>query len=145
MAPLTAIVEVPAGQTNTVEYRLILRVTNQSDSPVSILNPDMGLPAPATKWPWSNETYRTSILMSFGYLSISVTDETSKELPQQVIQTWATPVLRPKIELGRGESFELPVPIGSFYQLESGRTYLVVLEYGDQALKVLTRTSFTAP
>jgi len=145
MAPLTAIVEVPAGQTDTAEFRVILRITNQSGSTIAVLNPDMGIPAPAMKWPWSSETYQTSILMSFGYLSISVTDETGKELPQQAIQTWATPVLQPKIEMGQGESFELTIPIGNFYQLASGGTYLVAMEYGDQDLKVLTRASVTAP
>lgn len=145
MEPLTAAIEVPAGQTDTAQFRVTLRITNQSDRTVAVLNPDMGIPAPTMKWPWSNETYQTSMLVSFGYLSMSVTDETGKELPQQATQTWATPVLRPKIALGQGDSFELVIPIGSFYQLASGRTYLVVLEYGDQDLKVLTRTSVTAP
>jgi hypothetical protein len=145
MDPLTATIEVPAGQTDTAEFLVTLRITNQSDRTVAVLNPSMGIPAPTMKWPWSNETYQTSMLMSFGYLSMSVTDETGQELPQQAIQTWATPVLRPKIELGHGDSFELAIPIGSFYQLASGRAYLVVLEYGDQDLKVVARTSVTAP
>jgi hypothetical protein len=145
MEPLTATVEVPAGQTDAEELQITLRITNQSDRTVRVLNPDMGVPAPTTKWPWSYETYQTSMLMSYGYLSISVIDETDTELPQRAIQAWATPVLRPKIELEGGDSFELPIPVGNFYQLTSGRTYQVVLEYGDQDLKVTTRTSVTAP
>lgn len=145
MEPLTATVEVPTGQTDTAELRITLRITNQSDHTVRVLNPDMGIPAPTMKWPCSHETYQTSMLLSYGYLSISVIDETDRELPQQAIQAWATPVLRPKIELERGDSFELPIPIGRFYRLTSGRTYHVVLEYGDQDLKVVTRTSVTAP
>jgi hypothetical protein len=145
MEPLTATIEVPAGQTDTAQFLVILRIANQSDLTVALLNPDMGIPAPTLEWPWSTETYRTSLLMSFGYLSMAVIDETGKELPQQIIQTWATPVLRPKIELGPGDSLELGIPLGSFYQLTSKRVYLVVLEYGDQDLKVMGRTSMTAP
>jgi hypothetical protein len=142
--PLTATIEAPAGQTDVGAFQVLLRITNQSDRTVTVLNPDMGIPAPTMKWPWSREVYQTSMLMSFGYLSISVTDETGKELPQQTIQAWATPVLQPKIELEQGDSFELAIPIGSFYQLASGRVYLVVIEYGDRDLKVVARTSVTA-
>ena len=145
MKPLTATIEAPAGQMDTAEFLVTLRITNQSDRTVAVLNPDMGIPAPTMKWPWSNGTYRTSMLMSFGYLSMSVTDERGKKLPQQAIQTWATPVLRPKIELGPGDSLALTIPIGNFYQLVSGEAYRVALEYGEQNLKVSVRTRVTVP
>jgi hypothetical protein len=145
MMPLTATIEVPAGQTDAVSFRVTSRITNQTGRRIAILNPDMGIPAPTMNWPWSNETYQTSLLISFGYLSMSVTDETGQELPQQAIQTWATPVLRPKLELVPDDSFELAIPIGNFYHLASGRAYRVVLEYGDQNLKVSARTRLTVP
>jgi hypothetical protein len=66
-----------------------------------------------------------------------------QELPQQAIQRWATPVLRPKLELAPGDSFEMAIPIGNFYQLASGRASWVALEYGDQNLKVVARTRMT--
>jgi hypothetical protein len=105
----------------------------------------MGTPSPAMKWPFSNETYQTSLLILFGYLSMSVTDETGQELPQQAIQTWATPVLQPRLELAPADWFELVVPMGNFYHLASGRTYRVDLKYGDQDLKVSALTCLTVP
>ncbi len=143
--PLTATIEVPTGQADPVAFRVTLRITNQSSHRIAVLNPDMGIPAPAMNWPWSNETYQTSLLISFHYLSMLVTDETGWELPEQAIQTWATSVLRPKLELEPGDSFELAIPIGNFYQLASGRAYWVTLEYGDQNLKVSARTRVTIP
>jgi|SRR5271156_5930624 len=145
MQPLAAAIEIPAGQTDARAFQIKLRITNPAGRRVAILNPDMGNPSSAMNWPWSNEEYQTSLLISFGYLSISVTEATGIEIPRQAIQTWATPVLRPKIELGPGDSFAVLIPIGSFYQMASGRAYLVVLEYGDQDLKVVGRTSVTAP
>lgn len=140
---LAAAIEVPAGQTDARAFQIKLRITNPASRGIAVLNPDMGVPSPATKWPFSKEVYQTSLLISFGYLSISVIDEAGKELSQQAIQTWATPVLQPKLELGPGNSFELTIPIGNFYQLEPGKAYQVAIEYGDQNLRVSTRTSVT--
>jgi hypothetical protein len=111
-----------------------LRITNQSDERIVVFNPDVGIPAPTMNWPSSNDAYQ-----------ISVTDETGQELPQQAIQTWATPVIQPKLELTPDESFEMAIPIDSFYRLESGRAYWVAIEYGDQDLKVSARTRVTVP
>jgi len=122
-----------------------LRITNQSDERIVVFNPDVGIPAPTMNWPSANDACQTSISISFGYLSISVTDETGQELPQQAIQTWATPVIQPKLELTPGESFEMAIRIDSFYRLESGRAYWVAIEYGDQDLKVSARTRVTVP
>lgn len=122
-----------------------LRITNQSDERIVVFNPDVGIPAPTMNWPSANDACQTSISISFGYLSISVTDETGQELPQQAIQTWATPVIQPKLELTPGESFEMAIRIDSFYRLESGRAYWVAIEYGDQELKVSARTRVTVP
>jgi len=142
---LTATIEVPAGQTDPATFVVTLRITNRTGSNIAILNPDMGVPSPAMNWPDSDKTYQTSLLMSFHYLSMSVTDDAGQELPQQISEAWATPILWPKLELAPGDSFELASPIGSFYQLESGRAYWVALEYGDQDLKVSARTRLTAP
>jgi len=145
MEPLTATIAVAAGQTDPVDFRVTLRITNQSDRTVSVLNPDMGVPGPTMNWPWSKAAYQASLLISFHYLSISVIDEMGQELPQQGPQPWATPVLRPKLELGPGDSFELAIPIGNFYQLASKKSFLVALSYGDQDLKVTAQTRVTVP
>ena len=143
--PLTAAIEVSAAQPDARALRVKLRITNPTDRRVAILNPDMGVPSPAMNWPFSNEAYRTALLMSFGYLSMSVTDEAGQELPRQAIMTSATPALRPPLELGPGDSFEVAIPIGNFYQLESKKAYRVALEYGDRNLKVSARTRLTVP
>lgn len=96
-------------------------------------------------WPFSKEVYQTFLLLSFGYLSVSVTDEAGKELSRKRIDTSVTPALRPRLELEPGDSFEVAIPIGSFYQLESKRTYRVALEYGDQTMKVSAETRVIVP
>ncbi len=146
MEALAATIEVLPRETPSAELSASVRVANRSDRTVAILNPDMGVPAPAMKWPWSNEVYRTSLLISFGYLSMSVIDETTgHELPRQSIQTWATPVLRPEITLEPGESLQLAIPLGNFFQLASGHSYQVAIAYGDDKLRVSARTRLTVP
>ena len=143
--PLTAAIEVPTGQTGAQGFQIKLRITNPTDRKITILNPDMGVPSLAMKWPHSKEVYRTSMLISFGYLSMTVTDEVGKEVPQQAIPTWATPALQPPLALRTGDEFEVVIPIGNFYHLESGKTYQVAVTYGDQELKVSARRSTTVP
>jgi len=143
--PLTAAIEVPAGQTDPRHLEVKLRIANPAGGKIAVHNPDMGVAAPAMNWSFSQEMYQTSMLISFGYLSISVTDEAGNELPQQAIQTWATPVLQPKLELGPGDSFEVAIPIGDLYQLAPAHAYWVTLTYGDQDLKVSAGTRLVAP
>jgi hypothetical protein len=142
---LTAAIEVSAGQADARAGRVKLRITNPTDRSIAILNPDMGVPSPAMNWPYSKEAYQTFLLMSFGYLSMSVTDEAGREPPRQEILMSATPALRPPIELGPGDSVDVVIPIGSFYQLESKKAYRVALEYGDQTLKVSAQTRVIVP
>lgn len=142
---LTASIEVSAGETDARALWIKLRITNPSDHRIAILNPDMGVPSAAARWPYSKETYQTSLLISFGYLSMSVTDEAGKEVLREPIMSSATPALRPPIELGPGDSFAVAIPIGSFYQLESKKAYRVAIEYGDQRLKVSARTCVIVP
>jgi hypothetical protein len=142
---LEAQIEVPAGQTDPASFRIIFRLRNQAARRVAVLDPDMGKPSPAMRWPRSNEIYQISLLISFHYLSISVTDDAGRMLPEQTIQTWATPVLRPKLELAPGESFELSIPIGNFYELAPAKAYNVTVEYGDWDGKVAARTLVTIP
>jgi hypothetical protein len=143
--PLTATIEVPGEQADAKALRVTLRIANQGEERISILNPDMGVPMPNMDWPWSNETYQTSMLISYGFLSISVTDEEGNEVPQDAIQTWATPVLRPRIELEPGDSFDVTIPISDFYKLASGQSYWAALTYGDKDLKVSARTLVQTP
>jgi hypothetical protein len=113
-----------------------LRITNTSDAPVELVNPDMGTPSPQMNWPHSLETYRASLLMSYGYLKVAVADESGGEVPREPIETWATPILRAPVALEPGESLEVAIPLGRFFRLEPGGSYTVSAEYGDDALRV---------
>ncbi len=113
-----------------------LRITNTSDSTLEVLNPNMGQPSQEMNWPYSIETYRASLLMSYGFLAVSVADESGGDVAMQSISTWATPILRPPVALAPGESVEVPIPIGRFFPLEPGRKYVVTTEYGDADLRV---------
>jgi hypothetical protein len=143
--PLTVKIEVPAEQTYPVAFRVILRLTNETAYNVLILNPDMGKPIPATSWPWSRESYGVSLLISFRYLAISVTDEVGQIVPRQPLQSMATPVRLPDVELTPGKTLDLPIPIGEFYRLDSGKTYDLKIEYGDRDRKVAAQALIAIP
>jgi hypothetical protein len=122
-----------------------LRIANTSDATVELLNPDLGRPAPEINWPYSVETYRASLLMSYGYLSVSVADEAGGEVAPEPVQTWATPILRPPVSLAPGDSVEVPIPLGRFFRLEPGATYTVSAEYGDDGLRVAASGRVSTP
>ncbi|HYK04672.1 MAG TPA: hypothetical protein VE974_23165 [Thermoanaerobaculia bacterium] len=136
---LAAAIEIRGGQ--TVE----LRITNISDRTIAILNPDLGVPSPAVGWPYSLEVYRTFLLMSFAFLSISMTDDSGDELRPRRIDFSVTPALRTPIDLEPGGWFTLPIPIGDFYELRPGQTYDVAIEYGDRKQRVRAETRLTFP
>lgn len=145
MNPFIATIAVPPGQDDVASFRMILQIKNQSGAPAKILNPDMGVPDPVLRWPFSQEAYQTAVLVSFHFLTMSVFDDTGNELPREAIDASSTPILQLPLEVAPGGSFELAIPIGVFYQLASGRSYRVVLEYGDKNLKVAAQGVVTTP
>lgn len=143
--PLTAAIELSPDNNDPGVLTIQLRIANPTDQRIVVLNPDMGVPSAAARWPYSGEAYQTSLLISFGFLSISVTDEAGKDVSQEPILSAATPALRPPIELAPGDSFAVAIPIGRFYRLEPKKAYRVAIEYGDRNLRVSARTQVTAP
>jgi hypothetical protein len=131
--PLTASIDPRTAGEDKVAT---LRITNASDSELEVVNPNMGQPSPEMNWPYSIETYRASLLMSFGFLAVSVAEESGADVAMQSISTWATPILRPPVSLAPGESVEVPIPIGRFFPLEPGGKYVVSIDYGDADLRV---------
>jgi hypothetical protein len=142
---LLAAIDVPPGQVDSASFWVNLRISNPTGATISILNPDMGTPSAAAKWTASQNAYQISLLISFGFLSMSVTDEAGKEHPRERILTSATPALRPPLELRPGDSFEVAVPIGYFHRLRPKKAYRIVLEYGDRTLKVSADARVIAP
>jgi hypothetical protein len=131
-APVTATIEPIEGDDAPV---VALRITNASGAPVELLNPDIGRPSPEMPWPYSLETYRASLLMSYGFLTVSVTDGDGRPVEKQPVETWVTPVLKPRVALSPGDALDVPIPLGPFFPL-SGGTYRVSAEFGDESLKV---------
>jgi hypothetical protein len=143
--PLAATVEPTTGDRHADELALTLRIVNASDATVEVLNPDLGRPSPKVNWPWSIELYRASLLMSFGYLTVSVADESGRQVDKEPLETWVTPVLRPRLALSPGESFEVVIPVGRFFRLAPGGKYRVSVEYGEAAVKVRAEGAFSVP
>jgi hypothetical protein len=136
---------VPASPSATIEpltnappdeVAVALRIVNDTDASVELLNPDLGRPTVEMNWPWSDDTYRASLLMSFGYLAVDVVDEAGRRVDRQIVETWATPVLRPPVTLSPGDELDVPIPIGRFFELAPGHTYEVTVVYGDRERKV---------
>jgi hypothetical protein len=142
---LVATVEqLPSGQ-RPDDVAVTLRVLNVSGSALEVFNPDLGRPAPQLNWPWSAETYRASLLMSYGYLTVAVFDDSGEQVGQEPIETWATPVLPPPLTLAAGDSFDLLIPVGRFFPLSYGGRYRMLVEYGDNALKVCAESTIDVP
>lgn len=145
MSPLSASIEALAGQSDAAHFQVRLRIENRTGTTVRLLNPKMGRPSPEMNWRYSNEAYQISLLMMFNHLSMWVTDEAGDKLPLQMIDSGATPALWPPLEFAPGDSMTLTVPIGEFFVLQSGRTYDVTIEYGEQGQKVKARGRLAVP
>ena len=87
-------------------------------------------------WPYSLATYRASLLMSYGFLTVAVADEEGRPVERQPVETWATPVLRPPVSLAPGETLDVPIPLGPFFALPPGGTYRVSVTFGADEQKV---------
>jgi hypothetical protein len=144
-ASLVATVEPLPGGERPDEVVVALRIVNTSRSAIEVFNPDLGRPAPLANWPWSIETYRASLLISYGYLTVAVFGDSGEQIDQEPVETWATPVLRPPLTLAPGDSFRLLIPIGRFFPLCHGYRYRVFVEYGDDSLKVRAEGAIDVP
>jgi hypothetical protein len=122
-----------------------LHIVNVGDQRVEVLNPDLGQPSEALHWPWSVETYRASLLMSYGYLTISVVDEDGDPVEKEMIETWVTPALSGPIPLRPGASLDVPVPVGRFFPLAGGGRYRLTIEYGDASARARAEGTISVP
>jgi hypothetical protein len=133
VSALTATIE-PSAQPDG-EAAVALRIVNDSEAPIELLNPDLGKPAEGAHWPFSVEAYRAALLMSFGFLTVSVHDESGDEVEKEPVSTWSTPLVRSPVSLAPGGSLEVVIPVGPFFALAPAAAYRVTAEYGD-AVKV---------
>jgi hypothetical protein len=143
MRGLSATLEV--ADEDSDDLALILQLSNGTDAIVDLPNPDVGRPPPDADWPWSEDAYRASLLISFGLLELEVTDATGDPVRSDIPQTWATPVLRPRLELTPGDRLDVLLPIGLFFELEPGRNYQVIARYGDVPEKAQATITFSVP
>jgi len=144
-AQLTATIEPAAAGGPEGELPTVLRIVNSSGEPVELVNPDMGQPSPQMSWPFSIEAYRASLLMSFGYLAVSLTDQWGAQVEPDRVETWATPATRPHVILAPGESIDVVIPLARFFPVSAGSRYRVSVEYGDGAQKVRAEGTIDVP
>jgi hypothetical protein len=55
-------------------------------------------------WPFSTEAYRAALLMSFGFLTVSVRDDSGDEVEKNTLSTWSTP---PRVTAEYGDTLKV--------------------------------------
>jgi hypothetical protein len=128
MTGLAATLE-PSGEPRG-EVAVVLRITNTSDVPVEVPDPDLGVPSPAAGWSHSVAAYRASLLMSFGMLSVSVRNAHGEGVEERAVSTWSTPFQRPDRVLARGDRLDVVIPLAPLFAVEAGGMYRVTVAYG---------------
>jgi hypothetical protein len=131
---LEAVITVPGGSLRVGDAMWIeLTIRNQTDSDVSVVNPDVGTPQPEINWKFSHETYQTSVLLFFHLMSISMTNASGEELPRDSPSPWVTPILMPRLRFAPGDFFKLRINLSDHYQLPQSGNYHLRVEYGDES------------
>ena len=120
--------------------RTTLTVTNQTEAAVSVVNPDMGSPPPELNWSFGQEAYQISLLLSFGILSIEIVDPAGQPVPRTGPETWATPILMPRLALDPGATLSLATTRSDHFAIDRPGTYRVAVEYGDQEARARAAT-----
>jgi len=105
---------------------------NQTFSPVSVINPDVGIPPDRVNWPFSKETYQISILLSFHLITILMVDASGQQLPMVSLNPWVTPIFLPRLSLDPGNSFTLRINLSDHFQLQKAGKYHLFIHYGDE-------------
>lgn len=113
------------------EQPVTLRIVNGTDAAVELANPDLGVPAENSGWPFSVQAYRAAQLMSFGFLGVSVRDGSGAELDRRPVSTWSTPLVLPPVSIPPGATLEIVIPLRPFFELSTESTYSVTVEYGE--------------
>jgi hypothetical protein len=108
--------------------RMIL--ANDSDQPVSIVNPDVGVPPPNLKWTASKEAYRIGVLTSFGFIQITLQDAAGARVESNNLMPWVTPLMGKRV-LRRHESVEFDFDLNELYRLTSAGRYHLHVRYGE--------------
>lgn len=113
------------------EFPIALRIANHTDQPIEVLNPDLGRPAESADWAYSVQAYRAALMVSFGFLTLSVHDDSGNEIEQEPVTTWSTPLVPPPVSIVPGGSLRVVIPIGPFFMLQPETIYRINLHYGD--------------
>ncbi|MFW6174257.1 MAG: hypothetical protein ACOC5K_00565 [Chloroflexota bacterium] len=119
----------PAVAGRPVWTRLV--VTNDTASSVSVPNPHVGDPPDELDWSFSFETYRASLLISFGILKVSVMTDSEESLQMQGPNPWITPLMPARLDLAPRESFSLRINLSDHFAFPRAGTYRLTVVYGD--------------
>jgi hypothetical protein len=116
--------------------RIALVISNESDHPVTLPNPDMGSPPHELAWTFDEETYQAALLRSFGLLALTVVDSGGKALPDTGPTPWTTPIMKPDLALLPGGSLEVPIILSDFVSVEAPGIYRVEVSYGREGARI---------
>src|SRR5262245_11125730 len=116
-------------------------VANASDQVVSVVNPDFGRPPPDLHWTGSNEAYSIGVLMSFGFLEITLTDPVGTPVERKSSVPWITPVVG-RLLLQPGESCAFNFDLAELFLPKSAGRYETFVRYGDDAASCNTTMGF---
>ena len=115
---------------DAIWIRFVIR--NQTEGPVTIVNPDVGVPPEKLNWRYSNETYQIYVLYQFHLLSMSLTTSSGVEVPQGGPQVPVTPILMPPLRLQPGNSLSLRVNLSDHFQLSTPGRMHFNIRYGER-------------
>jgi hypothetical protein len=111
--------------------RVELTIANESSEPLTIVDPEVGLPPPDLHWTASDEAYRIGILMSFGLMQITLKDADGKLADSKGLTPWVTPLLGKRV-LETHASLTLEFDLNELFVIDSPGNYLACARYGDE-------------
>jgi hypothetical protein len=70
-----------------------MTITNTSNHDLQLPNIEVGNPPPELKWLGSHQAYQAAVLMSFGFLKLTLHDGDGKLVQDRTPMPWVTPTL----------------------------------------------------
>jgi hypothetical protein len=101
---------------------LEMSMGNETGAPVHISTFEPIIAPPRQQWPYSLETYKVSVLASFGILQIALWDECGAPVASSLPAPWVTPLLGQRA-VAPGEAFRIGIRIDELFDIETPGTY----------------------
>lgn len=134
-ASLSVLIE-PLGQTALGRpLRMRIRLTNDGAHPARIVSPDFGEPPPELDWTGSGETYRLALLISLGWIRLSMRDSEGVDVVHKQPMPWVDPLVGSRT-LAPGEAIALEFDLDAFFTITHPGRYVVAVDYMDETTLV---------